>query len=47
MHPKDIRKLEFILSLQLRMMADIKPDLLQMDILLQNLLKVFTQEWFH
>ena len=45
--PQDIRKSEFILFLQLSMMADIKPDLLLMDILLQNLLKVFTQELFH
>ena len=47
MHPRDIRKLEFILFLQSSMMADIKPDLLLMDILLQNLLKVVTQELFH
>ena len=47
MHPQDIRKSEFILFLQLSMMADIKPDLLLMDTLLQNLLKVFTQELFH
>ena len=45
--PQDIRKSEFILFLRLSMMADIKPDLLLMDILLQNLLKVFTQELFH
>ena len=45
--PPYIRKSEFILFLQLSMMADIKPDLLLMDILLQNLLKVFTQELFH
>ena len=45
--PKDIRKSEFILFLQLSMIADTKPDLLLMDILLQNLLKVFTQELFH
>ena len=47
MHPQDIRKLEFILFLQSSMMADTKPDLLLMDIVLQNLLKVFTQELFH
>ena len=33
--------------LQSSMMADIKPDLLLMDILLQNLLKVFTHKLFH
>ena len=47
MHSQDIRKSEFILFLQLSMMADIKPDLLLMDILLQNPLKVLTQELFH
>ena len=47
MHPQDIRKSEFILFLQSSMMVDIKTDLLLMDILLQNLLKVFTQELFH
>ena len=46
MHPQDIRKSEFILFLQSSMMVEIKPDLLLMDILLQNLLKVFTQEIF-
>ena len=45
--PQDIRKSEFILFLQSSMMVDIKPDLLLMDILLQNLLKVFTQKLFH
>ena len=45
--PQDIRKLEFILYLQSSMMVDTKPDLLLMDILLQNLLKVFTQELLH
>ena len=35
--PPGYQQLEFILFLQLSVMADIKPDLLQMDILLQNL----------
>ena len=46
MHPQDIRKSEFIVFLQSSMMVEIKPDLLLMDILLQNLLKIFTQELF-
>ena len=45
--PQDIRKPEFILFSQSSMMADIKADVLLMDILLQNLLKVFTKELFH
>ena len=48
MHPQDIRISEFILFLQSSMMVEIKPDLVLMDILLQNLLKVFTtQELFY
>ena len=47
MYPQDIRKPELILFLQSSMMVDIKSDLLLMDILLQSLLKVFTQELFH
>ena len=47
MHPQDIRKSEFILFLQSSMMVNIKPELLLMDISLQNLLKAFTQELFH
>ena len=38
---------KIILFLQSSMMVDIKSDLLLMDILLQNLLKVFTRELFH
>ena len=45
--PPGYQKIRVILFWQLSMMADIKPELLLMDTLLQNLLKVFTQELFH
>ena len=45
--PPGYQKIRVHLIFAVKMMVDIKPDLLLMDILLQNLLKIFTQELFH
>ena len=45
--PPGYQKIKVHLIFAVSMMADIEPDLLLMDILLQNVLKVFTQELFH